>query len=957
MAQPLWACASLATLQTDSLQGAGSPSEAFLRKPGDISMIRTAGALALLAGIAAAHAEPLDCAALEPSALAEPDGYALQCGVPAAAAPVSPVGPAAVTDTAYAVELRTASDPLYSFPMNNFPALTLVGVTAQQTYALDFAVDGTVIHAVQDTLTLVTIDPATGAFTTVGPVTGDGVAGNPLGLAIHPRTGAAFLALYTGSESQLFSLDLATAEATLIGSMGTELFIDIALNCDGEMYSHNISTDTLHSVDVATGATTLVGPTGVAANFAQGMDFDNDDGTLYAWMYTGGGGNQFGSLDLATGAFTSLANGVSGEYEGAIPTACPVVDADVAIAKSAQVPAAMAVGDGFTFTLDVANAGPAPASNVAIADVLPAGVAYVGNDCGASYSAGTLAWTVGAMPVGGTATCVVDVTASAPGPIENTATATADSPDPDSTNNSATVAIAGVPDAADLSLSKTAAAPASYLLGAQFDYTLDLANAGPAPASAVVVSDTLPGNLAHVANDCGAVVAGNTLTWNLGSLANGLGASCVVTVQITGVGSISNTATASSATTDPDPGNNSSTLVLAGVPDAADLSLLKTAAAPASPEVGSQFDYTLAVANAGPAPAGSVAVTDILPANLVHVANTCGAAVAGNTVTWTLGTVAQDSGAGCVITVEVIAIGAISNTATVGSATSDPVPANNSSTVVLGGVADLADLELAMSAAAPSSFLIGTRFDYTLALVNEGPAPANGVSVSDTLPSNLLYIANDCGAAASGNALTWTVGTLANGADLECSVTVEVTAIGPIANTATVASATADPDAADNSSTLVLAGVANAADLSLAKTATIRSRSELGSQVDYQLQVTNAGPAPVTNAVVTDTLPSRIVHVANTCGATVAGQTVTWTVGALAHDGMATCIITVAIVGRGPITNVASVASDVTDPVPANNSGTASIAGATALIPADAPWALLMLILGALGGAVIALRR
>ena len=45
-------------------------------------------------------------------------------------------------------------------------------------------------------------------------------------------------------------------------------------------------------------------------------------------------------------------------------------------------------------------------------------------------------------------------------------------------------------------------------------------------------------------------------------------------------------------------------------------------------------------------------------------------------------------------------------------------------------------------------------------------------------------------AAASGNALTWTVGTLANGANLECSVTVEVTAIGPIANTATVASAT-----------------------------------------------------------------------------------------------------------------------------------------------------------------------
>lgn len=53
------------------------------------------------------------------------------------------------------------------------------------------------------------------------------------------------------------------------------------------------------------------------------MDFDNASGTLYAFIYEGGGTNRFGSFDLATGAFTTLIqDNPLGEYEGAIPTQC-----------------------------------------------------------------------------------------------------------------------------------------------------------------------------------------------------------------------------------------------------------------------------------------------------------------------------------------------------------------------------------------------------------------------------------------------------------------------------------------------------------------------------------------------------------------------------------------------------------------------------------------------------------
>jgi hypothetical protein len=69
---------------------------------------------------------------------------------------------------------------------------------------------------------------------------------------------------------------------------------------------------------------TLVGTTGVAANFAQGMDFDNRTGRLYLYAYLGGGANRYGTVDLKTGAFTPLAsNDPQGEFEGATQTRCP----------------------------------------------------------------------------------------------------------------------------------------------------------------------------------------------------------------------------------------------------------------------------------------------------------------------------------------------------------------------------------------------------------------------------------------------------------------------------------------------------------------------------------------------------------------------------------------------------------------------------------------------------------
>jgi hypothetical protein len=157
-------------------------------------------------------------------------------------------------------------------------------------------------------------------FTDIAVVSGIPPADNISGLTIDPTTNEAYVSGLGAGGMSLYSFDLATGEATLIGSdPSVPLMIDIAIGTSGVMYGHEIGTDSLYTIDRNNGKATLVGSTGVNANFAQGMDFDNADGKLYAWTYQGGGANVYGTIDPATGALTPLAtSNPTGEFEGAV---------------------------------------------------------------------------------------------------------------------------------------------------------------------------------------------------------------------------------------------------------------------------------------------------------------------------------------------------------------------------------------------------------------------------------------------------------------------------------------------------------------------------------------------------------------------------------------------------------------------------------------------------------------
>ncbi len=112
---------------------------------------------------------------------------------------------------------------------------------------------------------------------------------------------------------------------------------------------------------------------------------------------------------------------------------------------------------------------------------------------------------------------------------------------------------------ADLAITKTLNTVGPFHVGDNVSYALTVTNNGPASATNVTVTDTLPASLTYVSNDCGASFVDPTLTWSVGALALNASATCNLTATINQAGVISNSATAAGTENDPTPANNTST--------------------------------------------------------------------------------------------------------------------------------------------------------------------------------------------------------------------------------------------------------------------------------------------------------------------------------------------------------------------------------------------------------------
>ncbi len=525
--------------------------------------------------------------------------------------------------------------------------------------------------------------------------------------------------------------------------------------------------------------------------------------------------------------------------------------ADLAV-TNAGTPNPVIPGNNITYTQMATNNGPLDAINASFSEAIPGSTTFqsltaaVGWTCTtpAVGASGNISCTNPDVANGasGTFTLVVQVSpATVSGTqITDTDSVSSGSSDPNLANNTATVVtLVAAANTANIVVTNSAA-PNPVQAGNNITYTITVTNDGPSSATSVTFNDAIPTNTTFVSFmqtgtvwSCPSPGSGGKVTCTIGTLASGATTTFTLVVNVaSGTASgtiISDTATTSTSTPDSNPGSNSATVnVTVASAGQYDLSVTKTGSPnPVTP--GNNITYQLNFANNGPNSATNVTYNDTVPTGTTFVTLAIPAGTTCPTLPAVGGTgaisccpgsaglcsgAAVASGASAQFTLVVktnsgTAGTAIMNTATIGPTANDVNTTNNSSTVTTT-VASPSQADVAiLKTASPEPVDQGATLTYTLQVTNNGPAVAQGVAVSDPLPSAVSFVSvstTQGSCTQSGGTVSCSLGTLSVGslAIITISTTAQTfSSTSLAANTATVSATTSDPNLSNNfSSTL-----------------------------------------------------------------------------------------------------------------------------------------------------------
>lgn len=245
-----------------------------------------------------------------------------------------------------------------------------------------------------------------------------------------------------------------------------------------------------------------------------------------------------------------------------------------------------------------------------------------------------------------------------------------------------------------------------------------------------------------------------------------------------------------------------------------------------------------------------VVVEEEIPSGTEYVSSDPEAEVNGSSVEWTLYNLEKGDNVPLTLTVNPTEVADLSNCAEI---TAYPEACTTTSVGVP---------ELAITKTTPDEqVLLGAGVPWNITVTNTGNFCAYDVVVTDTLPSG---VSHDSGQ----SELTTELGTLAPGESRDISVNTEATATGEHCNVALVESSNAGSAEDDACVNVVEAG------LDVVKEGT--PMQFVNKEASYEITVTNTGDVPLSDVVVTDTVPSEN-RLLEAPGAQVDGNTATWT--------------------------------------------------------------------------------
>ncbi|MBI3825940.1 MAG: S8 family serine peptidase [Candidatus Rokubacteria bacterium] len=267
------------------------------------------------------------------------------------------------------------------------------------------------------------------------------------------------------------------------------------------------------------------------------------------------------------GASTITVTGVSGSLSHSAGVTLTVLapSADLTITKTASA-AAVSLGSSVTYTIIAGNNGPTGATNVKVMDSLPAGLSFVSATPSQGSCSGTTTVTcsLGALAKAATAKVTLVAKTTATGSIRNTASVQATEPDPSAGNNSASATISvSKSHKANVSVKTQTSGPYA-VAGNVFGYLITVRNAGPDPATGVMMTDVFSPNalvllVLATQGTCGASLP---LTCVAGSVPNGATAQYMVFVLPIARGTMTSSVSVSATEPDPEPGNNMASVAI-----------------------------------------------------------------------------------------------------------------------------------------------------------------------------------------------------------------------------------------------------------------------------------------------------------------------------------------------------------------------------------------------------------
>ncbi len=565
-------------------------------------------------------------------------------------------------------------------------------------------------------------------------------------------------------------------------------------------------------------------------------------------------------------------------------------------------------GDQVRFDITLTNSGPSPGV-VTITDPLPSQLTFVSSQSPELLLVGTTvqAKAVTIKPASSqTFSFTAQIKADTPAgsTFANVATLSP-SDSPAVVVQTPTQTVTGGPDLTTSQKTVVDVNGGDLEPGDTLQYTLTFKNTGKLPSGDFGVVDPIDPNLQDVSGITGTGsfdAAAKQIAWKVPSIAAGGQAVLQFQAKVgplvpTGT-TIGNNATASGGEL-PKPVPVSATIKVQAQPNISTWSLVATSSSGGAFNPGDTVTYTLKLQNTGTGAVQAGKVSLDVDALLTGLAATAGGTVAGQKITWDVGTLQKG---GAIVT--------LSFTGKLAAIVpqNQPIAAQASLTGDGLGAPALSDDPLLPGKADPTVFKVtsapilatstkayidlnggqvqgGDQIQFKVTLTNTGNAPATGVTVSDTLAAQLTQVVVTGGSFdAVSRVAKWPVANIDPGKPVDVALTAVVdktTASGTTVSNSADITLTETPKSAKTNT--VSFQVVNLPDFGASTKAVSAATVQAGDAVTWTLTIVNSGNQAGTGVVVSDVLPKEIEQIQLSDGGVLDGTgTAKWSLGSLA---------------------------------------------------------------------------